>query len=673
VSGTRLQFPIFVAVTTLSEDTPRPQELLDAPLRTAVELRLDLDYGYERVLDDPGWFADFAAWMADDVSELAPPPLLIAACRRRQDGGQWDGDEQTRLEVLRRAGEVCDLLDVESGVTLDWPHDRTIRSLHDLAGIPADLAATARAIRAEGAAVVKLVGRAARLADNLRVRAVLKGSHGLACFLTGEAGVPSRILGAAWGSALVYASLSGVEHAPGMPGLERLAGLYRAAEIKPDWECFGVAGGAVRHSLSPALHNVALADGLHRAVYLPLHAESAGDLMAFAEKLPLTGASVTVPLKQEVTPFCAKLDDAARATGAVNTLVRSGPGWRGLNTDVEGFGDDLLATYGRSLWGRGALVLGAGGSARAVVHALRGHGADVYVWARKPEQASALCKDLGGTPVKNPADVGRRLDLLINATPCGMTGHDGPEMAVDFDAVRPMLAADGLVYDLVYEPDETPLLLAAAGAGAAAVNGLGMLQRQAGLQARAFGYRMDHDLPEPPKTRRHLWLIGYRGAGKSTLARALGVALNRRVVDTDAQIELRAGRSIPEIFEQDGEPAFRALEREALRKAARAHPDAVIATGGGAIENPANVRLMRDSGLVLWMDAPDELLVSRLEADPGARPTLTGAPVAEEIPVVLARRRPMYEAAAHVVVRVSGASPHAEARAVTEMLAGWGA
>jgi 3-dehydroquinate dehydratase / shikimate dehydrogenase len=670
VSGVRLQFPIFVAVTTLFEDTPRPQELLEQPLRTAVELRLDLDFGYERVLDDPGWFADFAAWMADDVSELAPPPMLIATCRRRQDGGQWDGDEQTRLEVLRRASAVCDLLDVESGVALDWPHDRTIRSLHH-DGMPADLSALARQLRAEGGAVVKLVGRAERLADNLRVRKLLKGNHGLACHLGGEAGVPSRILGAAWGSALVYASLSGAEHAPGMPGLERLTGLYRAQDIQPDWECFGVAGGAVRHSLSPALHNVALADGLRRAVYLPLHAESAGDLMAFADRLPLTGASVTVPLKQEVLPFCAKLDDAAGATGAVNTLLRSGPGWRGLNTDVEGFRDDLLVAYGRGLWGRGALVLGAGGAARAVVHALRQAGADVYVWARRNEQASELCTALGGTAVANVGDIGRGLDLAINTTPCGMAGHAGPEVAMPFEDLQPRLAHDALVYDLIYEPDETALMQAALDAGFDACNGLGMLQRQADLQARAFGYRMDHDLAEPPKTRSHLWLIGSRGAGKSTLARALGVALNRRVIDTDAQIELRAGRSIPEIFDQDGEAAFRALEREALLTAARSHPDAVIATGGGVIENRENVGLMRDSGLVLWLDAPDKLLIERLEAEPGGRPTLTGAPVAEEIPVVLARRRPMYEAAAHVAVRVSGASALEEARAVTEMLAGW--
>jgi shikimate dehydrogenase len=398
-----------------------------------------------------------------------------------------------------------------------------------------------------------------------------------------------------------------------------------------------------------------------------LHAASVEDLMEFANALPLSGISVTVPFKQEVLKACTKLDEAAEATGAVNTLVRIPDGWRGKNTDVPGFRDDLLTCISHTVWGRCALVLGAGGSARAVAHTLKSEGAEVFVWARRKEQAAELAAEFGVRAVETLSEVPRPVDVLVNTTPCGMLGPNVNEIAAPWADLEPALNHDALVYDLVYEPDETLLLKAAADAGFRAHNGLGMLQRQAALQANAFGYRLLAETEDAPKFSRHVWLVGYRGVGKSALARELAIALRRRAVDIDAQIELRHG-SIKSIFEERGEEFFRGLEADAIKAAARAKPDAVIAPGGGAVEDEQNIRRMRESGLVLWLEAQQELLLKRLQAD-DERPKLTDKELPEEVAHVLERRNPLYERAAHLKFAVGEKSAREQAGIIADRLA----
>lgn len=662
--------PMIVGVAPPAGEHPRPQEIVEFPVRTAVELRLDLGGAWRAVLDDVQPLMHRLEWLTDDVSEFAPPPVVIATCRREQDGGRFDGDEEDRLEVLQICGRVFDYVDVEAGVKADVPPAKIIRSFHDFEGVP-DFADVLKRLRAEGGALVKIVGTAERLSDNLRVRDFLRGKQGVSAFLMGEFGVPSRLLGPCWGSALSYASLGSGEVAPGMVDFQRMVNLYRAAIIEPDWEFFGITGRRVAHSLSPALHNVALSQLNQNRVYLPLAARTPDDFAEFANALPVAGASVTIPYKQELLKHCAKLDEAAEATGAINTMVRlKEGGYRGKNTDVPGFLDDIKVVYKKPLFGRTALVLGAGGAARAVTYALRQEGAKVNIWARTPEQANELAMVMKSRAVDAehlPTDV----DLLVNTTPCGMTGPFAGDIALPWEKLQPLLTHDALVYDLVYDPDETPLTLAATQAGVLAFNGLGMLRRQAALQAAAFGYRLRFELEEPPKFPRHVWLVGYRGAGKSALARELAVKLHRRAVDVDDQIELRGGMKIREIFEQQGEAEFRKLEAAAIEKAAQGKPDVVIAVGGGAVESEQNILRMRSSGVVIWLDASEETLTRRLSSD-DVRPSLTGKPAAEEVPEMLARRRPQYKRAAHITFKVQEKPAREQAAELAALLAEYG-
>lgn len=250
----------------------------------------------------------------------------------------------------------------------------------------------------------------------------------------------------------------------------------------------GVMGWPVRHSLSPAMHNAAAAALGLNLVYVPLPvaATEVAAAVRGLRALGFLGANVTIPYKQAVLPLLDEVDEAAQAIGAVNTIaVRSGRLW-GANTDWSGFLADLQA-LGVDVAGKKALVLGAGGSARAVAYALAAAGAAVTVLARRLAQAEQLAADLAPhLPLAQPI-LGRLLtkvavdtmaDLVVNTTPLGMSpDEDGcawPEGVP--------LPAGAFVYDLVYNPPRPRLLQMAAAAQQPHANGLGMLLRQ-GAQA----------------------------------------------------------------------------------------------------------------------------------------------------------------------------------------------
>ncbi len=271
--------------------------------------------------------------------------------------------------------------------------------------------------------------------------------------------------------------------ATGRPGPERQA-IGAATRVA------AVIGDPVRHSRSPAIHNAAYGalglDWVYVAFGVP--AGRGGDAVAAVRTLGLGGMNVTMPHTGDAAAACDTLAGDAARLGVVNTVVPVPDGrLEGWNTD----GDGLLGALAEAQVepaGRRALVLGAGGAARAVVVALARAGAAVGVAARRAgpaAEAAALAPGTVTIPWSEPLPVGD-WDLVVNATPLGMGGRPGPVLAG--------LSSAHAVVDLVYEPVVTPLLQAAAAAGAQAVDGLGMLVHQA---ARAFELMTGHPAPLP--------------------------------------------------------------------------------------------------------------------------------------------------------------------------------
>lgn len=411
---------------------------------------------------------------------------------------------------------------------------------------------------------------------------------------------------------------------------------------------YGLIGQKLGHSFSAPIHEEL---GGYRYQLRELPDEAA--LAEFLRRREFKAVNVTIPYKQAVIPACAQLDPAARAIGAVNTIVNRNGVLFGYNTDYAGAAR-AMARGGVELAGRVVLILGTGGTRRTFTAVARDAGAKEILVAGRS----------GGDGVLTYAEAARRTDLqvVLNASPAGMWPRNG-ECLVDL-ADWPALEA---VFDAVYNPLETRLLAQARARGLAAVNGLAMLVGQAKYAAELFTGR---SIPDEEIDRVHrvllgrtanLVLIGMPGCGKTRIGRLAAQALGREFVDMDAEIEKEAGRPIPDIFAAEGESGFRARE-SAVAARLGARTGLVIATGGGAVLRPENVAALRQNGVLIWLQrALHQLAVG------GNRPLSSSR---EAVETLFAARAPLYEAAAHRAVFNTGGPP---ARAREDVLAAFAA
>jgi shikimate dehydrogenase len=239
----------------------------------------------------------------------------------------------------------------------------------------------------------------------------------------------------------------------------------------------GVIGSPVSHSRSPRLHGFWIERYGLDAAYLPLPVapQQLGIALAGLRAMGFAGVNVTVPHKEAVLALCDRIEPAARRIGAVNTLIFEHDQLVGRNTDGFGFVANLQG-HGVDPAAGPALVLGAGGAARAIVAALLDAGITVSISNRTPERAAGLAQSLGGVNTIHWRDRAAALAdvaLLVNTTTLGMTGQ--PDLALDLSHAQATLA----VADIVYVPLETALLARARAAGLKTVSGLGMLLHQA--------------------------------------------------------------------------------------------------------------------------------------------------------------------------------------------------
>lgn len=399
---------------------------------------------------------------------------VILTCRAAWEGGHFQGSEEERRRILREALERgAEYVDIEwkagfTDVIASTRGQRVVLSSHDFSGVPADLQDRARAMRATGADVVKIAVKANRLSDCLPLMNLACPDGRTVLIAMGDAGLSTRILPGRFRSAWTYA---GSIRDVGQVTAHTLLHDYRFRSIGARTALYGLAGLPVAHSVSPAMHNAAFAAAGLDAVYLPLPATDADDFMAFARGLDLQGASVTIPHKVALLDRADAIDDAAREAGAVNTLRLREGRWEGRNTDIASFLHPLDQRRVDLTKAR-VSILGAGGSARSVAIATASRGANVTVHARNPQQAAAVAA-IGAGHVGTWPPASGAWDLLVNCTPIGMHPH------VNESPVPAASLGGGLVYDLVYNPQETCLLRDAAAAGCATIGGLDMLVGQA--------------------------------------------------------------------------------------------------------------------------------------------------------------------------------------------------
>lgn len=377
----------------------------------------------------------------------------------------------------------------------------------------------------------------------------------------------------------------------------------------------GLLGRKLGHSYSPQIHAY-LGDYSYE-----LFEKEPNEIGDFLKNGDFTAINVTIPYKKDVIPFCDELSPRAIAMGAVNTIVRRPDGSLiGHNTDHFGF-SSMVERCGLKPAGKKVLVLGSGGASNTAVRVMEEMGANVVIISRRGEN--------------NYSNLYLHADasIIVNATPVGMYPNPGVS-PLDL-SLFPKLEG---VLDMIYNPSRTKLLLDAAQRGLVAENGLWMLVAQAKEAAEWFtGISVSDDvIARIHNTLRvqmeNIILIGMPGCGKSTVAALLAEKLGRKSVDADETIAQLAGKSIPEIFAQDGEAEFRRIETQALSQLGM-QSGLIIATGGGCVTQERNYPLLHQNGTIFWLERELDLLPTE------------GRPLsqANKLTDMYKIRKPMYE------------------------------
>ncbi len=465
------------------------------------EMRLDLLNPSERL-------------KAVDLPVRTEIPLILTI-RLPEDGGLWGKNGETEED---RVNLFLSLLESGAWAYIDLEHERTmadaaaaaaadaagtriIRSMHDFDGTlleqpVSDLAEMIRRM-AEGGSIPKLAARCTgsrRLLTLARVALATESIGEKVILGMDEYGTPSRILADRFGSVWTYASALGgpgepPAAAPGQLDPKTLETLYRFSEINESTPLYAVVGDPIAHSRSPIIHNGWLRDAGLKGTYLPVRADDIATLLETCDIWGLRGLSVTVPHKEKALAICDYSGYPARRIGAANTLLRVGDGWRAGNTDAAGFLEPLPGAMGlgsvEELKGKKALIFGAGGAARAAVHALIDAGLKLVILNRTIDKARQLAEETGQAwgPLSDEALplLEGGVDLAVQTTSVGMHPNEKADPAPWWNP-----RGCSLVYDMIYEPVETVLLARARSAGVRTLNGSDMLKAQARLQFELF-------------------------------------------------------------------------------------------------------------------------------------------------------------------------------------------
>ena len=362
------------------------------------------------------------------------------------------------------------------------------------------------------------------------------------------------------------------------------------------------------------------------------------DTDSFFKSGDFLGINVTIPYKETVIPYLSYISPEAKEIGAVNTVVNRDGRLFGYNTDVYGM-ESLITHAGLDLSGRKVAVLGTGGTSKTATCVAKRLGAREVIRVSRSGKEGAVKY---GELYTSHSDI----EAVINTTPVGMYPNTDSS-PIELSRFPALIG----VIDAIYNPLRTRLILEAEELGIPASGGLYMLVAQG---VRASEIFFDKTYPEGTaddiyaalrRKKENIVLIGMPASGKSSVGKAIADSLGLSFTDTDEMIKERAGMDIPDIFSRFGEEEFRNMESEAVKLASSMN-GTVIATGGGAVLRPENVRALKGNGRLFFLDRSPELLIPTSD-----RPLARNR---EAINKRYAERYPIYSAAADIKIPAGG-------------------
>ena len=445
-------------------------------------------------MSDLSGLADMFEIRGDLVSDLdlltilrvRTKPLIFTARSTSEGGRLKDTDPKRRALLLEAVRRGYDYVDIEyrSGffdIMTEKAGKGLIVSFHDMTGTPADLETLYDGMCKTGADVVKIAVSPRSMTDVGHLMELVRRHAGsktpLIAIALGPLGAVSRIMGPKYGAPFVYASTDKAhEAAAGQIPAEEMDTLYGVRSIGPQTKLYGLVGGDVIRSLSPAIHNRGFSETGLDAVFVPLQTES---LSAFFQAFPhlgLSGFCVTRPYKVEMVGRMQAVDATVAQCGSVNTVVVHDNGQL-HGTSTDGLGVVAPLRKRGEIRGKAVIILGAGGAARAAAVALEERGARVRLLARNREKAVQVGAEVGCAAGDLTVLLNSQWDILINATPVG-----GGPLAEQTLVPKALLKSGATVLDMNYDPLETRLLREASEAGCTVIGGFEMLLAQAAAQ-----------------------------------------------------------------------------------------------------------------------------------------------------------------------------------------------
>ncbi len=419
---------------------------------------------------------------------------VVATCRRAEEGGRWERSESDRIGLLRTAiASKVEYVDLEHDIAKKIPRygdTKRIISYHNFEETPENIQEIHEQLSRLDADIIKIVTRANQPSDNFKMLRLCRDSEiPTVAFCMGEMGLSSRVLCGKFGAPFSYAAFNRDRQvAPGQLSFKQMVRDYHFTDIGMSTKVLGVIADPVAHSMSPVIHNAAIRHAKLDLVYLPFRvpSEHLDSFMEECREFGIIGLSVTIPHKEKVLRSINVLDENVVGIRACNTVVFSGTDAHGYNTDCDAAIEGLKKEFNyedenKPFKGARFLVLGAGGTARAIAYGLIRNGGTVHIAARDYRKGDQLASSLRCKSIDWPARANHECDVLINATPVGMSPNMN-ESPFEGDWFEP----HQIVFDCVYNPEQTLFIKQARNAGCRTITGVDMFVHQAMAQFRLF-------------------------------------------------------------------------------------------------------------------------------------------------------------------------------------------